>query len=341
MLRVNAATGVSKVLNGPSHGVKGEVLRNERLAESRGPSAEWARAIVRQPRGQAARVANAPSLQAGTPQDVRRAALPRGDRGHAYDAGVQAGRGASPAACATKQLVDAVLGQLRLGDHATKTKRAAGPDFKRDTKVQQPAETKFTTRSGWLKRLNSAPALGQPARVGMPKEGASGDPVRRAGDFVHVARMRRCGWRRVCLRMVPCHPHRMPGWGASPCTSWEAQQSSRQWEPGWEANVAEQDEVLPYTVLDELQPLGDTTVTKDEAAWLDTELNGTFGGHPDFKEEHWEEMRAVLRRCKGTFANTPHDLTGYKGKAEHNTFSTPFVDESKAAYQRPRKYNRR
>ncbi|KAK3263556.1 hypothetical protein CYMTET_27639 [Cymbomonas tetramitiformis] len=123
------------------------------------------------------------------------------------------------------------------------------------------------------------------------------------------------------------------------CTSWEAQQSSRQWEPGWEANVAEQDEVLPYTVLDELQPLGKTTVTKDEAAWLDTELNATFGGHPDFKEEHWEEMRAVLRRCKGTFANTPHDLTGYKGKAEHNTFSIPFKDESKAVYQRPRKYS--
>ncbi|KAK3233228.1 hypothetical protein CYMTET_56466 [Cymbomonas tetramitiformis] len=128
-------------------------------------------------------------------------------------------------------------------------------------------------------------------------------------------------------------------WGASPCTSWEAQQSSRQWEPGWEANVAEQDEVLPYTVLDELQPLGDTTVTKDEAAWLDTELNATFGGHPDFKEEHWEEMRNVLRRCKTTFANSPHDLTGYKGKAEHNTFSIPFIDESKAAYQRPRKYS--
>ncbi|KAK3237781.1 hypothetical protein CYMTET_52163 [Cymbomonas tetramitiformis] len=100
------------------------------------------------------------------------------------------------------------------------------------------------------------------------------------------------------------------------------------------------DEVLPYTVLDELQPLGDTTVTKDEAAWLDTELNATFGGHPDFKKEHWrEEMRAVLRRCKNTFANSPHDLTGYKGKAEHNTFSIPFIDESKAAYQRPRKYS--
>ncbi|KAK3250454.1 hypothetical protein CYMTET_40158 [Cymbomonas tetramitiformis] len=142
---------------------------------------------------------------------------------------------------------------------------------------------------------------------------------------------------------VPAHGVMSPtrsAWGASPCTSWEAQQSSRQWEPGWEANVAEQDEVLPYTVLDELQPLGDTTVTKDEAAWLDTELNATFGGHPDFKEEHWEEMRAVLRRCKSTFANNPHDLTGYKGKAEHNTFSIPlFIDESKAAYQRPRKYS--
>ncbi|KAK3273481.1 hypothetical protein CYMTET_18273 [Cymbomonas tetramitiformis] len=144
------------------------------------------------------------------------------------------------------------------------------------------------------------------------------------------------------VESVPAHgamPPTQSAWGATPCTSWEAQQSSRQWEPGWEANVAEQDEVLPYTVLDELQPLGDTTVTKDEAAWLDTELNATFGGHPDFKKEHWEEMRAVLRRCKSTFANSPHDLTGYKGKAEHNTFSIPFIDESKAAYQRPRKYS--
>eukprot|EP00854_Cymbomonas_tetramitiformis_P011003 gene11003-biopygen11283 len=128
--------------------------------------------------------------------------------------------------------------------------------------------------------------------------------------------------------------------GGAHCTSWESQQSSRQWESGWEANIAEQDGVLLYTVLDELQPLGKTTVTKDEAAWLDTpELNATFGGHPDFKEEHWEEMRAVLRRCKGTFANTPHDLTGYKGKAVHNTFSIPFKDESKAVYQKPRKYS--
>ncbi|KAK3278027.1 hypothetical protein CYMTET_14002 [Cymbomonas tetramitiformis] len=113
---------------------------------------------------------------------------------------------------------------------------------------------------------------------------------------------------------MPVHgavPSTRVAWGAAHCTSWESQQSSRQWESGWEANIAEQDGVLLYTVLDELQPLGKTTVTKDEAAWLDTpELNATFGGHPDFKEEHWEEMRAVLRRCKGTFANTPHDLTG-------------------------------
>eukprot|EP00854_Cymbomonas_tetramitiformis_P034412 gene34412-biopygen29040 len=50
-------------------------------------------------------------------------------------------------------------------------------------------------------------------------------------------------------------------------------------------------------------------------------------------------MRAVLRRCKGTFANTPHALTGYKGKAVHNTFSIPFKDKSKAVYQKPRKYS--
>ncbi|KAK3277117.1 hypothetical protein CYMTET_14855 [Cymbomonas tetramitiformis] len=155
-----------------------------------------------------------------------------------------------------------------------------------------------------------------------------------------------CGILWVAGKMTECAPiiygvtsPTRSAWGSSPCTSWEAQQSSRQWEPGWVANVAEQDEVLPYTVLDELQPLGDTTVTKDEAAWLDTELNATFGGHPDFKEEHWEEMRNVLRRCKTTFANSPHDLKGYKGKAKHNTFSIPFVDESKAAYQRPRKYS--
>ncbi|KAK3240018.1 hypothetical protein CYMTET_50097 [Cymbomonas tetramitiformis] len=155
-----------------------------------------------------------------------------------------------------------------------------------------------------------------------------------------------CGILWVAGKMTECAPTygvtspTRSAWGSSPCTSWEAQQSSRQWEPGWVANVAEQDEVLPYTVLDELQPLGDTTVTKDEAAWLDTELNATFGGHPDFKEEHWEEMRNnVLRRCKTTFANSPHDLKGYKGKAKHNTFSIPFVDESKAAYQRPRKYS--
>ncbi|KAK3267613.1 hypothetical protein CYMTET_23842 [Cymbomonas tetramitiformis] len=70
----------------------------------------------------------------------------------------------------------------------------------------------------------------------------------------------------------------------------------QQCDPGWEASVAEQ-EVLPHTVLDELQPGGKATVTKDdEAAWLDTELNATFDGHPDFTEENWEEMRAVVRR---------------------------------------------
>eukprot|EP00854_Cymbomonas_tetramitiformis_P034276 gene34276-biopygen23631 len=133
-------------------------------------------------------------------------------------------------------------------------------------------------------------------------------------------------------------PFARDAWGGALCTSWEAQQSSRQWEPGWEANVAEQDEILPHTVLDELQPLGTTTVTRDDAAWLDPESNATFGGHPDFKEEHWEEIRAVLRRCKDCFANIPHDLKGYTGKATHNTFSIPFKDESKAVYQRPRKY---
>eukprot|EP00854_Cymbomonas_tetramitiformis_P034110 gene34110-biopygen13193 len=124
----------------------------------------------------------------------------------------------------------------------------------------------------------------------------------------------------------------------SSCTAWEAQQSSRQWEPSWEAYAAEE-EVLPHTVLDGMQPLGTTSVTKDEAAWLDPELKATFGGHPDFTEAHWEEMRAILRRCGHCFANTPKDLTGYHGGATHNTFSIPFKDESKAAYQRPRKYS--
>ncbi|KAK3262533.1 hypothetical protein CYMTET_28612 [Cymbomonas tetramitiformis] len=73
--------------------------------------------------------------------------------------------------------------------------------------------------------------------------------------------------------------------------------SSRQWDPGWEASVAEQ-EVLPHTVLDELQLGGKTTITKDEAAWLDTELNATFCGHPDFAEANGEEMRAVVRRSQ-------------------------------------------
>ncbi|KAK3235162.1 hypothetical protein CYMTET_54626 [Cymbomonas tetramitiformis] len=63
-------------------------------------------------------------------------------------------------------------GQLGLKNYATKAERTAGLGFKKDTKVQRPAETKFTARSGWLKRLISAPALGQPARVGMPKAGS-------------------------------------------------------------------------------------------------------------------------------------------------------------------------
>ncbi|KAK3240387.1 Methyl-CpG-binding domain-containing protein 9 [Cymbomonas tetramitiformis] len=57
-----------------------------------------------------------------------------------------------------------------------------------------------------------------------------------------------------------------------------------------------QQEVLPYTVIEDLQPGGKTSVTKDEAAWLDTELNATFGGHPDFTDENWDQMRDVIRR---------------------------------------------
>ena len=125
---------------------------------------------------------------------------------------------------------------------------------------------------------------------------------------------------------------------AQPRSRWDDQQSSRQWEPGWEASVAEQ-EVLPYTVLDEMQPGGKTTVTKDEAAWLDTELNATFGGHPDFTEANWDEMRDIVRRCSYCFANKPQDIKGYHGNAEHATFSIPFEDESKASYQRPRRYS--
>eukprot|EP00854_Cymbomonas_tetramitiformis_P034390 gene34390-biopygen28468 len=127
-----------------------------------------------------------------------------------------------------------------------------------------------------------------------------------------------CGWRCTCRSVHGASPFARDAWGGDPCTSWEAQHSSRQWEPGWEANVAEQDEVLPYTMLDELQRLGATTVTKDEAAWLDPELNAT---------------------CKDCFANTPHALKGYTGEATHNTFSIPLKDESKAVYQRPRKYS--
>ncbi|KAK3274403.1 hypothetical protein CYMTET_17414 [Cymbomonas tetramitiformis] len=80
-------------------------------------------------------------------------------------------------------------------------------------------------------------------------------------------------------------------------TTWDDQRSSRQWDTGWQAMVAERDEVLPHTVLDALQPGGTTRVTKDEAAWLDTELNATFGGHPEFTEENWEEMRNVPGRA--------------------------------------------
>ncbi|KAK3238172.1 hypothetical protein CYMTET_51793 [Cymbomonas tetramitiformis] len=185
------------------------------------------------------------------------------------------------------------------------------------------------------------PAL--PARLDKPRFAARWTQLRRN---LRLHRIAQAAYMALVLAVVvftaaggsTCLAH--GGWRVMACFfASNSPQSSRQWEPGWVANVAEQDEVLPYTVLDELQPLGDTTVTKDEAAWLDTELNATFGGHPDFKEEHWEEMRNVLRRCKTTFANSPHDLTGYKGKAEHNTFSIPFVDESKAAYQSPRKYN--
>ncbi|KAK3274948.1 hypothetical protein CYMTET_16901 [Cymbomonas tetramitiformis] len=122
-------------------------------------------------------------------------------------------------------------------------------------------------------------------------------------------------------------------------TAWEDQRSSRQWDTGWEAMVAERDEVLPHTVLDTLQPGGTTRVTKDEAAWLDTELNATFGGHPEFTEENWEEMRNVVRRCSYCFANKPQDIKGYHGGAAHATFAIPFKDETKVAYQRPRKYS--
>ncbi|KAK3285334.1 hypothetical protein CYMTET_7067 [Cymbomonas tetramitiformis] len=103
--------------------------------------------------------------------------------------------------------------------------------------------------------------------------------------------------------------------------------------------VAEQDEVLPYTVLDELQPGGTTVVTKDEGAWLDTKLNATFGGHPEFTKEHWDEMRDMVRRCSYCFANKPQDIKGYHGGAAHATFAIPFKDETKVAYQRPRKYS--
>ncbi|KAK3269137.1 hypothetical protein CYMTET_22402 [Cymbomonas tetramitiformis] len=136
------------------------------------------------------------------------------------------------------------------------------------------------------------------------------------------------------MRMDSVAPVQPPGTAGS---TWDAQQQSRQWEPGWECFAAE--EVLPHTVLDELQPGGKTTVTRDEGSWLDTELNATFGGHPEFTEEHWEEMRAILRRCKDCIANKPQDIKGYHGNATHNTFAIPFKDESKVSYQRPRKYS--
>ncbi|KAK3271383.1 hypothetical protein CYMTET_20260 [Cymbomonas tetramitiformis] len=67
-----------------------------------------------------------------------------------------------------------------------------------------------------------------------------------------------------------------------------------QWDPSWEAMVSEQEEVLPYTVLDELHPGGTTVVTKDEEAWLDTELDATFGGHPEFtKDELWDGKMVI------------------------------------------------
>ncbi|KAK3277616.1 hypothetical protein CYMTET_14385 [Cymbomonas tetramitiformis] len=150
---------------------------------------------------------------------------------------------------------------------------------------------------------------------------ASNPPVA-AVRFNRILRffLRLCGILWVASKLasgMPAHgamPSTRTAWGASPCTSWEAQQSSRQWEPGWEANVAEQDEVLPYTVLDELQPLGKTTVTKDEAAWLDTELNATFGGHPDFKEEHWEGNASCSSQMQGHLRQHPSRLDWLQGQ---------------------------
>eukprot|EP00854_Cymbomonas_tetramitiformis_P013147 gene13147-biopygen13545 len=111
---------------------------------------------------------------------------------------------------------------------------------------------------------------------------------------------------------------------------------------GWPGHILADlgaDELLPYTVLDDLQPGDTTVVTKDEGAWLDTELNATFGGHPEFTKEHRDEMRNVVKRCSYCFANKPHDIKGYHGGAAHSTFAIPFKDETKVAYQRPRTYN--
>ncbi|KAK3235357.1 hypothetical protein CYMTET_54438 [Cymbomonas tetramitiformis] len=50
-------------------------------------------------------------------------------------------------------------------------------------------------------------------------------------------------------------------------------------------------------------------------------------------------MRRVIRRCGDCFANKLQDIVGYKGSCPHPTFSIPFENEDKAAYQRPRKYS--
>eukprot|EP00854_Cymbomonas_tetramitiformis_P011497 gene11497-biopygen11805 len=60
---------------------------------------------------------------------------------------------------------------------------------------------------------------------------------------------------------------------------------------------------------------------------------------PDFTEANWDEMRAIVKRCSYCFANKPQDIKGYHGNAEHATFAIPFEDESKASYQRPRRYS--
>ncbi|KAK3237389.1 hypothetical protein CYMTET_52534 [Cymbomonas tetramitiformis] len=119
-------------------------------------------------------------------------------------------------------------------------------------------------------------------------------------------------------------------------TYWDVRASSAQFDTGGCRGVAEQ---LPEAFMDALYgPAGDVTVTKDEEAWYDENLNATMGGHPDFTEENWEAMRQVIRRCGDCFAK-PKDIVAYIGNCPHPTFSIPFGDESKAAYQRPRKYS--